>query len=92
LEEKYYDNLGYFCIKKLPKLNNHPIGENSPNLVTLVAGKDVSSGDAHRILDQIDRCVETYNKERAQQAELHNNFTTLYMLKKFLQTRSPIIM
>jgi hypothetical protein len=22
-------------IKKLPKVNNHPIGENSPNLVTL---------------------------------------------------------
>jgi hypothetical protein len=22
--------------KKLPKVNNHPIGENSPNLVTLV--------------------------------------------------------
>jgi hypothetical protein len=25
----------YFCNKKLPKVNNHPIGENSPNLVTL---------------------------------------------------------
>jgi hypothetical protein len=29
-------NVGYFCnLKILPKVNNHPIGENSPNLVTL---------------------------------------------------------
>jgi hypothetical protein len=30
----------YTCVifKKLPKENNHPIGENAPNLVTLVAG------------------------------------------------------
>jgi hypothetical protein len=25
-------------IKKLPKINNHPMGENSPNLVTLRKG------------------------------------------------------
>jgi hypothetical protein len=25
-----------FVIKKLPKVNNHPSGENSPNLVTLL--------------------------------------------------------
>jgi hypothetical protein len=25
--------------KKISKVNNHPMGENSPNLVTLVAGK-----------------------------------------------------
>jgi hypothetical protein len=32
--------LGYFCnLKKLPKENNHPVGENSPNLVTLVVGE-----------------------------------------------------
>jgi hypothetical protein len=24
-------------IKKLPKASNHPLGENSPNLVTLLA-------------------------------------------------------
>jgi hypothetical protein len=28
-------NVGYFCNKKLPKVNNPPKGENSPNLVTL---------------------------------------------------------
>jgi hypothetical protein len=28
--------------KKLPKVNNCPLGENSPNLVTLIA--DVSNG------------------------------------------------
>jgi hypothetical protein len=29
--------VGYFCIlKKLPKVNNRPIGENSPNLATLL--------------------------------------------------------
>jgi hypothetical protein len=26
-------------IKKLPKVNNHPVGENSPNLVTLTLGE-----------------------------------------------------
>jgi hypothetical protein len=27
---------GYFCnFQKLPKVNNHPLGENSPNLVNL---------------------------------------------------------
>jgi hypothetical protein len=26
--------------KRLPKVNNHPIGENSPNLVTLDDGVD----------------------------------------------------
>jgi hypothetical protein len=30
-----YKNLSYF--NKLPKVNNHPIVENSPNLVTLLA-------------------------------------------------------
>jgi hypothetical protein len=30
--------LGYFCnLKELPKVNNHPRGEKSPNLVTLNA-------------------------------------------------------
>jgi hypothetical protein len=38
LEKKYHKNLGYFCdfLKKLPKVNNCPLGENSPNLVTLL--------------------------------------------------------
>jgi hypothetical protein len=32
----YPKNLGYsIFIKKLPKANYHPMGENSPNLVTL---------------------------------------------------------
>jgi hypothetical protein len=31
--------LSYFVIKKLPKVNSHPIGENSLNLVTLDAKK-----------------------------------------------------
>jgi hypothetical protein len=34
--EKVVQNFRYFCyLKKLPKVNYHPIGENSPNLVTL---------------------------------------------------------
>jgi hypothetical protein len=34
---KVAENLYYLCNfhKKLPIVNNHPIGENSPNLVTL---------------------------------------------------------
>jgi hypothetical protein len=36
LWKKYLKNVGYFCnSKKLPKLNNRPLGENSLNLVTL---------------------------------------------------------
>jgi hypothetical protein len=31
--------LGYFCIKKLPKVNNHPMHENSPNLIALIVSK-----------------------------------------------------
>jgi hypothetical protein len=30
--------------KKLPKVNNHPIGENSPNLATLVVGMYLGGG------------------------------------------------
>jgi hypothetical protein len=34
--KKAAQNLGYCCIfKKLPKEYNRPIGENSPNMVTL---------------------------------------------------------
>jgi hypothetical protein len=33
---KQHQNVGYFCNKKLPKLDNNPIFENSRNLVTLV--------------------------------------------------------
>jgi hypothetical protein len=33
---KYSKNLGHvYNLKKLPKVNNNPMGENSPNLVTL---------------------------------------------------------
>jgi hypothetical protein len=36
--------IGFFCIfQKLPKENNRPIGENSPNLVTLIAKKQFLS-------------------------------------------------
>jgi hypothetical protein len=36
VKENSPKNLGYFCkSQKLPNLNYHPIGENSPNLVTL---------------------------------------------------------
>jgi hypothetical protein len=29
-------NVGYFCnFQKLPKVSNHPLGENSPTLVAL---------------------------------------------------------
>jgi hypothetical protein len=32
-------DVGYFCnLKKVPRVNNDPTGENSPNLVTLVIG------------------------------------------------------
>jgi hypothetical protein len=32
--------MGQFCnLQKLSKVNNHPIGKNSTNLVTLVSGK-----------------------------------------------------
>jgi hypothetical protein len=37
--ENVAENVGYFsnCLpKQLPKVSNHPMGENSPNLVTLV--------------------------------------------------------
>jgi hypothetical protein len=34
--KNYPKNVGYFCIKKLLKANNHSNGENSPNLVTLL--------------------------------------------------------
>jgi hypothetical protein len=34
--KKQPKNVGYFCfLKKLPKVNNYRLGENSPNLVTL---------------------------------------------------------
>jgi hypothetical protein len=38
---KVAQNVGYahmYVIKKLPKVNNHPIAENSTNLVTLLGG------------------------------------------------------
>jgi hypothetical protein len=36
--KKWTNNFGYFCnFQKEPKVNNHPIGEKSPNLVTLPA-------------------------------------------------------
>jgi hypothetical protein len=35
----YHKNLGYFCNKKILKVNNRPIGENSPNLATLLKVK-----------------------------------------------------
>jgi hypothetical protein len=35
--EKIAQNSGYFCnLQKMPKVNNRPLGENSPNLVTLM--------------------------------------------------------
>jgi hypothetical protein len=39
--KKQTKSLGYFCIlfKKLAKVNNRPMCENSPNLVTLVIKK-----------------------------------------------------
>jgi hypothetical protein len=37
---KYPQNVATFVIfKKLPKVNNRPLGENSPNLVTLFVRK-----------------------------------------------------
>jgi hypothetical protein len=36
LPKLYHGILCYFCdVSKLPKVNNHPIGKNTPNLVTL---------------------------------------------------------
>jgi hypothetical protein len=36
LPKLYHGNLCYFCdVSKLPKVNNRPIGKNTPNLVTL---------------------------------------------------------
>jgi hypothetical protein len=33
--------MGYFIyLKNLPKVNNRPMGENSPNLVTLLSAED----------------------------------------------------
>jgi hypothetical protein len=36
LEKQSPKNLATFVIKKTPKASNRPIGENSPNLVTLI--------------------------------------------------------
>jgi hypothetical protein len=41
--QKYLPTL---VIKKTPKVNNHPIGENSPNLVTLPATAPAFSRNA----------------------------------------------
>jgi hypothetical protein len=35
--------LGYFCNKKPLAVNNRPIGENSPNLVTLTGGRNMEN-------------------------------------------------
>jgi hypothetical protein len=41
---KWHKIVGYFCnFPKLPKANNRPLGENSPNLVTLLQSKLPSS-------------------------------------------------
>jgi hypothetical protein len=38
LGKKVRKNVVYFCnFQKMPKVNNRPLGENSPNLVTLAA-------------------------------------------------------
>jgi hypothetical protein len=34
---------GYFCNKNLPKVNNRPIGEYSPNLVTMMAAEQITT-------------------------------------------------
>jgi hypothetical protein len=32
-----------FTYKELPKVNNHPLGEKSPNLVTLTATEEIGA-------------------------------------------------
>jgi hypothetical protein len=53
-----------YCLKKLPKVNKHPLGENSLHLVTLAAGplklfgyvtKAVLSSEPFKQCDQIGR-------------------------------------
>jgi hypothetical protein len=39
LGNNYQENLSHFChLKKLPKVNKRPRGENSPNLANLFLG------------------------------------------------------
>jgi hypothetical protein len=35
-------------MKNMPKINNHPVGENCPNLVTLVTHKRRQNESKHR--------------------------------------------
>jgi hypothetical protein len=42
--KKWLKYLAYICnFQKLPKVNNHPIGENSPNLFTLISARECCS-------------------------------------------------
>jgi hypothetical protein len=39
VEKGQSDNVGYLCTEKLPKESNRPMGENSPDLVTLLMSR-----------------------------------------------------
>jgi hypothetical protein len=59
--KKVAKKFGYSVIyKKLPKINNRPIGENSPNQVTLFSGSGIFSEAFHRNGAKVERIQDPW--------------------------------